>query len=102
MVGGAHTYSLDDGGRETKKGGDGKMEIALCLTFQWVFHFRVISVTMETFLFFFLLAALCLGCCTRAFSSCGEQGLLFFAVRGLLIAVASLVVEHGLSVHGLQ
>ena len=52
--------------------------------------------------FFFLLAALCLGCCTRAFSSCGEQGLLFFAVRGLLIAVASLVVEHGLSVHGLQ
>ena len=53
MVGGAHTYSLDDGGRETKKGGDGKMEIALCLTFQWVFHFRVISVTMETFLFFF-------------------------------------------------
>ena len=34
--------------------------------------------------------------CTRAFSSCGEQGLLFIAVRGLLTAVASLVVEHGL------
>ena len=32
----------------------------------------------------------------RAFSSCGEQGLLFVVVRGLLIAVASLVVEHGL------
>ena len=31
----------------------------------------------------------------RAFSSCGDRGLLF-AVRGLLIAVASLVVEHGL------
>ena len=30
------------------------------------------------------------------FSSCGERGLLFVAVRGLLIAVASLVVEHGL------
>ena len=30
------------------------------------------------------------------FSSCGEQGLLFVAVRGLLIAVASLVAEHGL------
>ena len=30
------------------------------------------------------------------FSSCGEQGLLFVAVRGLLIAVAPLVVEHGL------
>ena len=32
----------------------------------------------------------------RAFSSCGERGLLFVAVRGLLIAVASLVAEHGL------
>ena len=32
----------------------------------------------------------------RAFSSCGEQGLLFVAVRGLLIAVASLVAKHGL------
>ena len=32
----------------------------------------------------------------QAFSSCREQGLLFLAVRGLLIAVASLVVEHGL------
>ena len=28
------------------------------------------------------------------FSSCGERGLLFIVVRGLLIAVASLVVEH--------
>ena len=32
----------------------------------------------------------------RAFSSCGERGLLFVAVRGLLIAVASVVAEHGL------
>ena len=30
------------------------------------------------------------------FSSCGERGLLFVAVRGLLIVVASLVVEHRL------
>ena len=30
------------------------------------------------------------------FSSCGERGLLFVAVRGLLIVVASLVAEHGL------
>ena len=29
-------------------------------------------------------------------SSCGERGLLFVVVRGLLIAVASLVVVHGL------
>ena len=34
-----------------------------------------------------------LRCCTQAFSSCSERGLLFVAVRGLLIAVASLVVK---------
>ena len=37
-----------------------------------------------------------LRCCTWAFYSCGEWGLLFVAVHGLLIAVASLVVEHRL------
>ena len=42
------------------------------------------------------LAALGLHCCARAFSSCGEGGLLFVVVCGLLIAVASLVAEHGL------
>ena len=42
------------------------------------------------------LAALCLCCCASAFSSCGERGLLFIAVRRLLIVVASLVVEHRL------
>ena len=31
----------------------------------------------------------------QALSSCGERGLLFIAVRGLLIAVASPVAEHG-------
>ena len=47
--------------------------------------------------------------CARAFSSCGERGLLFVAVHGLLIVVAScckaralgtrvsVVVAHGLS-----
>ena len=51
------------------------------------------------FLIYFIylfLAVLGLRCCTQAFSSCGEQGLLFIAVRGLLIVVASLVVEHRL------
>ena len=49
------------------------------------------------YLFIYLfLAALGLHCCARAFSSCNERGLLFVAVHGLLIAVASLVVEHGL------
>ena len=35
------------------------------------------------------MAVLGLRCCTWACSSCGERGLLFVAVRGLLIAVAS-------------
>ena len=47
-------------------------------------------------LFFYFLVALGLHCCAPAFSSCGERGLLFIAVRGLLTAVASLVVDHGL------
>ena len=48
------------------------------------------------YLIYLFLAVLGLRFCTRAFSSCGERGLLFVAVRRLLIAVASLVVEHGL------
>ena len=48
------------------------------------------------FFFFNLLAASGLRCCARAFSICSERGLLFVAVRGLLMAVASLVAEHGL------
>ena len=41
------------------------------------------------FFVFFVFAALGLLCCMRAFSSCGEQGLLFVGVRRLLIVVAS-------------
>ena len=48
------------------------------------------------------MASLGLCCCTWAFSSCGEQGLFFIVVHRLLIAVASLVVEHRLQAHGLQ
>ena len=48
------------------------------------------------------MAVLGLRCCTQAFSSCCEQGLLFVVVHGLLIAVASLVAEHGLQACGLQ
>ena len=32
--------------------------------------------------------------CARAFSSCGERGPLFIAVRGPLTITASLVAEH--------
>ena len=45
--------------------------------------------------FYFWLRWVFVAAC-RLFSSCGEQGLLFFAVRGLLIVMASLVAEHGL------
>ena len=48
------------------------------------------------FLIYLFLAALGLRCCVRAFSSGGEQGLLFLVVRRLPIAVASLVAEHRL------
>ena len=53
---------------------------------------------MYKFIYFIylLLAASGLRCCAQAFGSCGEPGLLFVVVHGLLIAVASLVVEHGL------
>ena len=60
------------------------------------------SILIQSFSFKFIyviylfLSVLRLRCCARAFSSCGERGLLFAAVRGLLIVVASLVVEHGL------
>ena len=47
------------------------------------------------FIYLFL-AVLGLCCCLRAFSSCGEQGLLFVVVCGLLIAVASPAAEHEL------
>ena len=57
------------------------------------------------YLFYLFLAVLGLRCSVQAFSSCGKWGLLFFlgggllfiaVVRGPLIAVASLVEEHGL------
>ena len=56
----------------------------------------VAYVFFENLFIYLFLAALGLCCCARAFSSCGERGLLFVAVRGLLIAVASLVAKHGL------
>ena len=62
--------------------GGGRIDMLFCLFF-------------NIYLIYFL-AALGLRCCAWAFSSCGERGLLFFVVRGLLIAVASLVAEHGL------
>ena len=67
---------------------------------QLIFVFQPCILSLAKFIFFkfiylfiYFLAVLGLRCCARAFSSCGERGLLFVAVCGLLIVVASLVVE---------
>ena len=57
-----------------------------CLFFKKLFIFGCVGSSL-----------LCTG-----FSSCDEQGLLLVAVRGLLIVVASLVVEQGVQARGLQ
>ena len=59
-------------------------------------HLLFVDFFKKIYFIYLFLAALGLRCCTWAFSSCGEWGLLFVAVHGLLIAVASLVAEHGL------
>ena len=66
-----------------------EVHVHLFLIFELKFFF-------DLFLFILFLAGLGVCCCAWAFSSCGERGLLFIAVRGLLIAVASPVAEHGL------
>ena len=64
-----------------------------CFSIYLFIHSFIYFINLFIYLF---LAALGLCCCAQAFSSCGEQGLLFVVVRELLIAVASLVVEHRL------
>ena len=65
------------------------------LIYSWnlfIFYFLFLK-----YLFIYLfMAVLGLRCCAWAFSSCGERALFFVVVHGLLIAVASLVVEHRL------
>ena len=61
--------------------GQGNPESSLIYTKKFLFK--------KMFIYLFL-AALGLRCCARAFSGCGERGLLLVAVCGLLIA------EHGL------
>ena len=60
----------------------------------FAFHF-FFFLEKKFFLKICFVAVLGRHCCAQAFSSCGEWELLFVAVRGLLIAVASLVAEHG-------
>ena len=60
------------------------------------FKFYYLFIYLKILFIYLFLAALGPPCCARAFSSCSEWGLLFVAVRRLLIVVASLVVEHRL------
>ena len=55
-----------------------------------LFHFLSLSIFIYLFLAF-----LDLHCFAHAFSSCGERGLLFLVVWGLLIAVVSLLRSTG-------
>ena len=66
------------------------------LLFIYFFNLLFFLHILDLIFFFWGGAALGLRCCARAFSSCGERGLLFAAVHKLLIAVASPVAEHGL------
>ena len=51
---------------------------------------------LNTFVYLFIFGCIGSSLLHAAFFSYVEQGLLFLAVPGLLIAVASLVAEHGL------
>ena len=68
----------------------------MMLFFSFSFFFFFIYFIFRNLLINLFLAELGLCCWAWAFSSCGEWGLLFVVVHGLLIAVASLVAEHGL------
>ena len=58
--------------------------------FQITIFFISFFKCINLFIYLFIFGLLDLRCCTQAFSSCSEQGLLFLVVCRLLIAVASL------------
>ena len=58
-------------------------------------HFLAIKFFFFNFYLFYFWLCWIFVAARGLFSGCGERGLLFVAVRGLLIVVAS-VVEHGL------
>ena len=70
--------------------------LSLLRSLKKAFSFFFFNKFIYLFVCFLVLAVLGRRCCAPAFSSCGEQGLLFVAVCGLLTPVASLVAEHGL------
>ena len=62
----------------------------------WDMNYFFLIFLFIIYLLFLFLAVLGLRFCVRAFSSCGEWGPLFIAVRGPLTIAASLVGEHRL------
>ena len=65
----------------------------------FLFFFKFLFLFLFIYLF---MAVLGLRFCVRAFSSCGERGPLFIAVRGPLTIAASLVAEHRLQTRKLS
>ena len=59
------------------------------------YFFFLMHAFFKIFIYLFL-AALVFIAARGLFFNCGERGLLFFLVHGLLIVVASLAVEHRL------
>ena len=72
----------------------GTPPLVFCLLCAFFFFLRFIYLLVCLFIYLWLRRVFVAG--RWAFSSCGERGLLFLVVRRLLIAVASLVVEHRL------
>ena len=62
----------------------------------FLFFFKGNFIFIYLFIYLFIFGGIGSSLLRGLFSGCGEQGLLFIAVCGLLIAVASLVVEDGL------
>ena len=74
----------------------------VCGCFFFVFCFFVIATLFINLFIYLFLAVLGLRFCARAFSSCGERGPLFIAVRGPLTITASPAAEHRLQMRRLS
>ena len=75
------------------------------LDYPYTVIYKVLSIFFFLFIIYLLclfLAVLGLRVCAKAFSSCGERGPLFIAVRGPLTITASLVAEHRLQTRRLS
>ena len=70
-------------------------------TISWSFFVLFCFVFINLFIYLSM-AVLGLRFCARAFSSCGEWGPLFIAVRGPLTVAASPVAEHRLQTRRLS